>query len=146
MKWTSWNCLPLSPKEDCTTFYEFSWTVETTTRGTIQTTKKIRADEIYKPICCWRTFQRFWKRECPNLRLLRPSADICTECHTFHHRFRHTTQNINNRRLTNNNNDVVAKESSSNYFNSTTAVVAVTPTVPTKKMQMLTPSPRPWNL
>lgn len=113
---------------------ERGWEVKTSSRGTIQLTKKMGGDEIQKPICCWRTFQRFWKREYPNLRLQMPSEDICTECHTFHHRFRHTTQNINNtRRLTNSNNDLVAKESSSNYFNSTTSVVAVTPTVPPQK-------------
>ena len=58
---------------------ERGWEVQTTARGTTET--KPKPQEENKPICHWRSFQRFWQKEYPLLRLPKPAADICTDCH-----------------------------------------------------------------
>ena len=60
--------------------------------GLQKTTRKAGQELTSKPICHWATFQRFWKREYPLLRLPKPSADICSDCHVYHNRFRYTTR------------------------------------------------------
>ena len=74
-------------------FYgERGWEVKTTARGTTKTTRKAGQELTSKLICHWATFQRFWKREYPLLRLPKPAADICSDCHVYHNRFRYTTR------------------------------------------------------
>lgn len=36
-------------------------------------------------VCSWRTFQRFWTREFPNVSVCWAARDVCDQCHIFHY-------------------------------------------------------------
>jgi len=61
------------------------WKIVTTSKGSILRSERV--DDGWhgekKDICCWSSFQNFWKKEYPNLVIRRPSEDICGLCYQF---------------------------------------------------------------
>lgn len=73
--------------------HERGWKVETNPKGV---TKKVpRTDEQWvdqgiepNETCHWHTFWSYWKKHFPNLRVRKPSADVCGDCHKFFNRIK----------------------------------------------------------
>jgi hypothetical protein len=71
--------------------YGRGWKINTNGRGT---NNKVERDDVewtglqIQPqlICSWRTFCRFWNKYYSNLRIHKPSYDICGECYRYYNR------------------------------------------------------------
>lgn len=75
--------------------YERGWIMSTTSKGT--TKKSLREDQDWventenepSKICHWRSFWKFWQQSFPKLRVRKPSADVCGDCHKFFNRIKY---------------------------------------------------------
>ena len=51
--------------------------------GKMKNFKKISGDNVCLPVCCWRSFDRFWKNNYSNLKIRKPYSDTCGVCFQY---------------------------------------------------------------
>ena len=62
------------------------WTLTTSALGNINFEKK---EDEAQVLCSWHTFNAFWKKYYPTIKLSNPGADVCDACHLFKNRMKY---------------------------------------------------------
>ena len=61
------------------------WKVNTDGQGTTLPVAKPEVEQ--QPVCSKSTFEIYWTKRYSNIRIASPSCGICSDCHTYFHRF-----------------------------------------------------------